>query len=64
MVQDFKNKKGFLFLQLAAKLWNGPGWVKVGIEFNGSQLDPYCLPSLAPTNHPGVLVDISIFFFT
>ena len=46
-----------------AKLWNGPGWDKVGIEFTGSQLDPNFLPSLAPTNHPRVLVDISIFFY-
>ena len=46
-----------------AKLWNGPGWDKVGIEFTGSQLDPNFLPSLAPTNHPSVLVDISILFY-
>ena len=45
-----------------AKVWNGPGWDKVGIEFTGSQQDPNFLPSLAPTNHPSVLVDISIFF--
>ena len=56
----------FLALALAhpswAKVWNGPGWDKVGIEFTGSQQDPNFLPSLAPTNHPSVLVDISIFF--
>ena len=46
-----------------AKVWNEPGWDKVGIEFNGSQPDPNFLPSLAPTNHPSVLVDISIFFY-
>ena len=46
-----------------AKLWNGPGWDKVGIKFTGSQLDPNFLPSLAPTNHPSVFVDISILFY-
>ena len=46
-----------------AKVWNGPGWDKVGIEFTGSQQDPNFLPSLAPTNHPSVLVDISIFAY-
>ena len=56
---QFKNQK----LAYPAKLWNGPGWDKVGIEFTGSQLDPNFLPSLAPTNHPSVLVDISIFFY-
>ena len=25
---------------IGAKLWNGPGWDKVGIELTGSQLDP------------------------
>ena len=45
-----------------AKLWSGPGWVKVGIKFTGSQLDHNFLPSLAPTNHSSVLVDILIFF--
>ena len=49
--------------QIVAKLWNRPSWDKVGIEFTGSQLDPNFLPSLAPTNHPSVLVDISIFFY-
>ena len=44
-----------------AKVWNGPGWDKVGIKFTGSQPDPNFFPSLAPTNHPSVLVDISIF---
>ena len=46
-----------------AKLWNRPGYDKVGIEFTGSQPDPNFLPSLAPTNHPSVLVYISIFFY-
>ena len=44
-----------------AKVWNGPGWDKVGIEFTESQLDPNFLPSLATTNHPSILVDKSIF---
>ena len=39
------------------------GMDPVGIML-GSQLDLNFLPSLAPTNHPGVLVEISIFFFT
>ena len=45
-----------------AKVWNGPSWDKVGIEFTGSQPDPNFLPSLAPTNQPSNSVDISIFF--
>ena len=50
-------------IRCEAKIWNGPGWDKVGIEFTESQLDPNFLPSLALTNHPSVLVDISIFFY-
>ena len=48
---------------LRAKVWNGPGRDKVGIEFTDSWLDPNFLPSLAPTNHPSILVDISIFVY-
>ena len=54
----YKNK----MLHKRANVWNGPVCDKVGIEFTGSQQDPNFLPSLAPTNHPSVLVDISIFF--
>ena len=62
---DLTNKTPLVMkkFKTRAKLWNGPGWDKVGIEFTGSQLDPNFLPSLAPTNHPSVLVDISIFFY-
>ena len=54
---------GEFMKDILAKVWKGPGWDKVGIEFTGSQLDPNFLPSLAPTNHPSVLVDISIFVY-
>ena len=47
----------------AAKLWDGPGWDKVGIKFTGSQPDPNFLPSLAPTYHTSALVDISTFLY-
>ena len=52
-----------VLINSVAKLLNGPGWDKVGIEFTGSQPDPNFLPSLAPTNHPSVLVHISIFVY-
>ena len=49
-------------LFVRAKVWNRPGWDKVGKEFTGSQPDPNFLPFLAPTNHPSILVDISLLF--
>ena len=52
-----------LVFSFLAKVWNGPGWDKVGIEFTGSQPDPNFLPSLAPTNRPSVFVDISILSY-
>ena len=45
-------------VQYGQKFGTGP----VGIKLGENSPDPNFLPSLAPTNHPSVLVDISIFF--
>ena len=43
---EVRHKQHKYVFKIKAKVWNGPGWDKVGLEFTGSKPDPKFLPSL------------------